>query len=57
MDHSPLVPSGAWPDRVFAGRDALTGRDQCVERNFGGNERDASNALTAAVTETDQLAT
>jgi integrase len=46
----------SWQLRVHAGRDAITGRKQYVERTFRGNKREASKALAALVTETDQLA-
>jgi integrase len=46
----------SWQLRVHAGRDSITGRKQYVERTFRGNKREASKALAALVTETDQLA-
>ena len=44
----------SWQLRVHAGRDAITGRKRYVERTFRGNKREASKALAALVTETDQ---
>jgi integrase len=46
----------SWQLRVHAGRDPITGRKRYVERTFRGNKRQASRALAALVTESDQLA-
>jgi len=44
----------SWQLRVHAGRDPITSRKRYVERTFRGNKRQASKALAALVTETDQ---
>ena len=46
----------SWQLRVHAGRDSITGRKRYVERTFRGNKRQASKALAALVTETEELA-
>ncbi len=46
----------SWQLRVHAGRDTITGRKRYVERTFRGNKRQASKALAALVTETEDLA-
>ena len=46
----------SWNLRVYAGRDALTGRKISVERTVRGNKREASKVLAAMVAEVDQRA-
>lgn len=46
----------SWQLRVHAGRDSITGRKRYAERTFRGNKRQASKALAALVTETEELA-
>jgi hypothetical protein len=46
----------SWQLRVHAGRDSITGRKRYVERTFRGNKRQASKALAALVTETEEMA-
>jgi len=44
----------SWNLRVYAGRDAVTGRKISVERTVRGNKREASKALAAMVAEVDR---
>jgi integrase len=44
----------SWNLRVYAGRDAITGRKVTIERTLRGNKREASKALAALVAEIDQ---
>ncbi len=44
----------SWNLRVYAGRDAVTGRKISVERTVRGNKRQASKALAAMVVEVDR---
>jgi integrase len=44
----------SWNLRVYAGRDAVTGRKISVERTVRGNKRDASKVLAAMVAEVDR---
>jgi integrase len=47
----------SWNLRVYAGRDAVTGRKISVERTVRGNKREASKALAAMVVEVDRRPT
>jgi integrase len=44
----------SWNLRVYAGRDAVTGRKISVERTVRGNKREASKVLAAMVAEVDR---
>jgi integrase len=44
----------SWNLRVYAGRDAVTGRKISVERTVRGNKREASKTLAAMVAEVDR---
>ncbi len=44
----------SWNLRVYAGRDAVTGRKVSVERTVRGNKREASKVLAAMVAEVDR---
>ena len=44
----------SWNLRVYAGRDAVTGRKISVERTVRGNKREASRALASMVAEIDR---
>lgn len=44
----------SWNLRVYAGRDAVTGRKISIERTVRGNKREASKVLAAMVAEVDQ---
>jgi len=44
----------SWNLRVYAGRDAVTGRKISIERTVRGNKREASKALAAMVAEVDR---
>jgi integrase len=44
----------SWNLRVYAGRDAVTGRKISVERTVRGNKRQASKALAAMVADVDK---
>ena len=44
----------SWNLRVYAGRDAVTGRKISVERTVPGNKREASKVLAAMVAEVDR---
>ena len=44
----------SWNLRVYAGRDAVTGRKISVERTVRGNKREASKVLAAMVAEIDR---
>src|SRR5271168_70972 len=44
----------SWNLRIYAGRDALTGRKISVERTVRGNKREASKVLAAMVAEVDR---
>jgi hypothetical protein len=46
----------SWQLRVHVGRDPITRRKRYVERTFRGNKRQASKALAALVTKSDQQA-
>ena len=43
----------SWNLRVYAGRDAVTGRKISIERTVRGNKREASKALAAMVADVD----
>jgi integrase len=44
----------SWNLRVYAGRDAVTGRKISIERTVRGNKREASKVLAAMVAEVDR---
>ncbi|MSV91181.1 MAG: hypothetical protein F2754_10800 [Actinobacteria bacterium] len=44
----------SWELRVYAGRNALTGKKQWATRTFKGTQREAERALAAFVTEVDR---
>jgi integrase len=44
----------SWNLRVYAGRDAVTGRQISIERTVRGNKREASKVLAAMVAEVDR---